>query len=91
LELGHHNLALNSELLGELVDPDLGHISPVSVRPDRTDRRYSWGALIAARSSLRAHRVLLIAVDPLPALTVLALDISNSKYARSGARSSGPE
>jgi hypothetical protein len=59
LELGHHDLALDSELFRELVDPDLGHISPVSVRPDRTDRRYDLGALIAARSSLCAHRALI--------------------------------
>ena len=32
VQLGHDDLALDPELLGELVDPDLSHISPVSVR-----------------------------------------------------------
>ena len=38
LQLGHDGLALDTELFGELVDPDLGHISPVSVR-GRSARR----------------------------------------------------
>ena len=42
LELGHDGLALDSELLGELVDPDLRHSSPdlgpvSGVDPDHSD------------------------------------------------------
>jgi hypothetical protein len=32
LELGHDDLALDPHLLGEFIDPDLGHFTPVSVR-----------------------------------------------------------
>ncbi len=67
-ELGHDGLALDTELLGELVDPDLCHNSPVSVRTGvfrRTDRRYCTGALIGACSS-GAHQRL----DSLPDWTV---------------------
>ena len=56
VELGHDDLALDSELLGQLVDPDLGHCSPHPgpslVRPDR---QYV-GMLIGACSS-RGHHV----------------------------------
>ena len=60
LELGHHDLALDSELLRELVDPDLCHVSPVSVRAQRQARTVVTGV---GRSSLGAHRVL-ISVRP---------------------------
>ncbi len=53
LELGHDDLALNPELLGEFVYPDLSHFAPFrsGLRPDR---RYFMGVLIACSSS--AHR-----------------------------------
>ncbi|NIY68662.1 xyloglucanase [Streptomyces malaysiensis] len=53
LELGHDDLALNSELLGEFVYPDLSHFAPFrsGLSPDR---RYFMGVLIAYSSS--AHR-----------------------------------
>src|SRR4029079_17928202 len=35
LQVSEQGLALASELLRELVDPDLSHISPVSVRPEQ--------------------------------------------------------
>ena len=37
LELGHDDLALDTELLGEFVDPDLSHFAPLrsGLRPDR--------------------------------------------------------
>ena len=67
LELGHDDLALDPELLGELVDPDLCHVSPVSVRASGQARTvYCWGVLMAGCSS-GAHQRL----DPLPARTVL--------------------
>ena len=102
VELGHDDLALDAELLGELVDPDLCHFSPVSVRPGTgSDRRYSWGLLIAACSS-RAHRVLIgsrpasdvdgVWLDRvLPGRTpVQASSRPAATDARNGARSSGP-
>jgi hypothetical protein len=62
LEVGEQFLALDPELLGELVDPDLGHISPC-VAP----RLGPWGhaAVTSAGgcSSLSTHRVL-ISVKP---------------------------
>ena len=56
LELGHDGLALDSELLGELVDPDLRHSSP-----DLGPGRGRPGPLRRARtrSSLGVHRVLM--------------------------------
>lgn len=53
LELGHDDLALDAELLGEFVYPDLSHFAPFrSGLPP--DRRYFMGVLIAYSSS--AHR-----------------------------------
>ena len=57
LELGHHDLALDTELFGELVDPDLCHNSPVLARagvlPAQTVAN-SW-----MHSSVQAHRALM--------------------------------
>ena len=57
LELGHDDLALDTELLGELVDPDLATSLLSRSGPD-PDRRQTvvtaWG-----HSSVRAHRVLI--------------------------------
>ncbi|EKX67057.1 hypothetical protein STRIP9103_07215 [Streptomyces ipomoeae 91-03] len=53
MELGHDDLALNPELLGEFVYPDLSHFAPLrsGLPPDRC---YFMGVLIACSSS--AHR-----------------------------------
>ncbi|AJC55654.1 putative translation initiation factor IF-2 [Streptomyces sp. 769] len=53
MELGHDDLALNTELLGEFVNPDLSHFAP-SRSGCPPDRRYFMGVLIAYSSS--AHR-----------------------------------
>ncbi len=55
VQLRHHGLAFHSELFGELVDADLGHISPVSVRPGEGRTVVSAGY-----SSLGTHRCVLI-------------------------------
>jgi hypothetical protein len=63
LELGQNDLALNSELLSELVHPDLSHCSPVlKVRaPGRRRgpllRRFHFCALIACSSPSRPTSV----------------------------------
>ena len=54
LELGQNDLALYSELLGELVHPDLSHCSPVPLGPGLVARTVSTSTC----SLLRAHRVL---------------------------------
>ncbi len=51
VELGHEGLALDAELLGELVDADLCHNSPVSARPGQGRTVVSAGC-----SSLGTHR-----------------------------------
>ena len=60
VQLGHDGLAVDPELFGELVDADLGHISPVSVRPDRVGPSLVLGThrwvLIGACSS-GSHRL----------------------------------
>jgi hypothetical protein len=66
LKLGHDDLALDTHLLGEFIDPDLGHFTPVSARVfvRATVDVTSW-----AYSSLGAHRVLMVSR---PALRVVA-------------------
>jgi hypothetical protein len=68
LQMCEQGLALDSELLRELVDPDLSHISPVSVRPDRGGRTV---VIAGACSSLSTHRVLIAFQPALVLLTDL--------------------
>jgi hypothetical protein len=59
LKLGHDDLALNTQILGEFIDPDLGHFTPVfgpRLLSPRDRRCHFMGVLIAGCSS-RAHDV----------------------------------
>ena len=64
LELGHDDLALDTELFGKLVDPDLCHVAPVSLWWSGPSRRSGGRGPVSARgcSLLGAHRVLISVV-----------------------------
>ena len=69
VQLGHDGLAVDPELFGELVDADLGHISPVSVRPDRVGPSLVFGThrwVLIGTCSSGSHRL----PDPLPSSTI---------------------
>ncbi|MDQ1715411.1 MAG: hypothetical protein QOC60_1356, partial [Frankiaceae bacterium] len=57
LELGHDDLALNAEILGEFVDPDLCHSSPFGARGHPRSRCVNpWWCSAPLRRSSSAHR-----------------------------------
>lgn len=93
LELGHDGLALNPELLGEFVYPDLSHFAPFrsGLRPDR---RYFMGVLIACSSSAHRNLDLLPTRGGYQSRTVVPCDASYgvacSTYRRNAAVSSAP-
>ncbi len=60
-ELGQDDLALDSELFGELVDSDLSHASPSGPSPGTLDGRRGAGRTVSwcACSSESTHRVLM--------------------------------